>query len=127
VDSIRLTVPATSAAVRITRGGAAGLATRAGFTYREVEQVVLAVGEAAALLAPEPDGDGTLAVVFDVDADGLRVDLRLRDRPGPGWASHVPGVAAAVLDASVDEWRVSDGGRRVQLVKRLTDTDTDDD
>ena len=59
-ESIRLTVPATSAAVRITRGGAAGLATRAGFTYREVEQMRLAVGEAAALLAPEPEGDGTL-------------------------------------------------------------------
>ena len=88
---------------------------------------MLAVGEAAALLAPEPDGDGTLAVAFDVDADGLRVDLRLRDRPGPGWASARPGVAAAVLDASVDEWRVSDGGRRVGLDKRLTDTDTDDD
>jgi serine/threonine-protein kinase RsbW len=127
VDSIRLSVPATSAAVRITRGGAAGLATRAGFTYREVEQIVLAVGEAAALLAPEADGDGTLTVVFDVDSTGVRVDLQLTDRPGPGWASHVPGVAAAVLDASVDEWRVSDGGRRVQLVKRLSDTDEADD
>jgi serine/threonine-protein kinase RsbW len=63
-ESIRLTVPATSAAVRITRAGAAGLATRAGFTYREVEQVRLAVGEAAALLAPDAEGDGTLAVTY---------------------------------------------------------------
>src|SRR5262247_4140977 len=96
VDSIRLTVPATSAAVRITRAGAAALATRAGFTYREVEQLRLAVGEAAALLAPEPEGDGQLAVTYDVVEDGLRVDLRLTTAEGGGVAA-VPEVAAAVL------------------------------
>ena len=127
MDSIRLTVPATSAAVRITRAGAAGLATRAGFSYREVEQLRLAVGEAAALLAPDPEGEGTLDVTYDVDEDGLRVELALtgpsrRERPG-----RVPDVAAAVLDASVDEWRVIDGGRCLVLVKRLTDTEDDDD
>jgi serine/threonine-protein kinase RsbW len=128
VDSIRLTVPATSAAVRITRAGAAGLATRAGFTYREVEQLRLAVGEAAALLAPEPEGDGTLAVDYDVETDSLRIDLRLT---GPHTAGRslptVPEVAAAVLDASVDEWALLDGGRRLVLVKRLSELDDGDE
>jgi serine/threonine-protein kinase RsbW len=125
-ESIRLSVPATSAAVRITRAGAAGLATRAGFTYREVEQLRLAVGEAAALLAPEPDGEGTLAVVYDVVPDGLRIELVLV--PGSaGGVTAVPEVAAAVLDNSVDEWSLADGGRRLVLVKRLSDTDDDDD
>ena len=50
-DRIRLTVPATAAAARITRVSAAGLATRAGFSYGEVEQLRLAVDEATALLA----------------------------------------------------------------------------
>lgn len=125
-ESIRLSVPATSAAVRITRAGAAGLATRAGFTYREVEQLRLAVGEAAALLAPEPDGEGTLAVVYDVVPDGLRIELVLV--PGSaGGVTAVPEVAAAVLDNSVDEWSLADGGRRLALVKRLSDTDDDAD
>jgi serine/threonine-protein kinase RsbW len=125
-ESIRLSVPATSAAVRITRAGAAGLATRAGFTYREVEQLRLAVGEAAALLAPEPDGEGTLAVVYDVVPDGLRIELVLV--PGSaGGVTAVPEVAAAVLDNSVDEWSLADGGRRLVLVKRLSDTDDDAD
>jgi serine/threonine-protein kinase RsbW len=128
VENIRLTVPATSAAVRITRAGAAGLATRAGFTYREVEQLRLAVGEAAALLAPEPEGDGTLAVDYDVASDSLRVDLRLTDQSGDGrTVTAVPEVAAAVLDASVDEWQLLDGGRRLVLLKRLSDLDDGDD
>jgi hypothetical protein len=56
-DCIRLSVPATPDAVRITRAGATGLATRAGFSYQEVEEVRSAVGEAAALLTgTHPDG-----------------------------------------------------------------------
>ena len=43
------------------------MATRAGFTYREAEELRLAVGEAAALLAPDPDGDGTLVIAYDVE------------------------------------------------------------
>jgi serine/threonine-protein kinase RsbW len=127
-ESIRLTVPATSAAVRITRAGAAALATRAGFTYREVEQLRLAVGEAAALLAPEPEGDGRLAVTYDIVEDGLRIDLRVASAGAPG-VDGVPEVAAAVLDNSVDEWRLGDGGRRLVLVKRRygDDDDSDDD
>ncbi len=126
-DSIKLTVPATAAAVRITRVGAAGVATRAGFTYREVEEVRLAVGVAAALLALDANGDdeeirGTLVVVYTVGPGGLSVDLHVEDddgRPTP-----VSDLAAAVLDASVDEWEASAADRRVVLHKhRAVDDD----
>ncbi|MBN2622728.1 MAG: hypothetical protein JXA83_05140 [Acidimicrobiales bacterium] len=137
-ESIRLTVPATAAAVRIARAGAAGLATRAGFTYHEVEEVRLAVGEAAALLAIDPDEasapTGTLGLTFQVGGDALLVEMQLAgdgDRAGPagglGTAGGVPAVASAVLDAAVDSWRIEDGGRRIVLRKQLTDTDGDDD
>jgi hypothetical protein len=144
-DSIHLTVPASSAAVRIARAGAAGLATRAGFTYHEIEQLRLAVGEAAALLAPDPEGDGTLSLTFAVEPDALHVDLYLAEvgsggavtialpttAPGVGGAAGgraaVPSIAAAVLDAAVDSWRVSDGGRRLVLDKRAAAGDDDDD
>lgn len=124
-DSIRLTMPATSAAVRIARVGAAALATRAGFTYREVEELRLAVGEAAALLAPNVSGGGTLIVVYEVEDAALRIDLRLSD--GAARPTEVPDVAAAVLDASVDSWALSDGGRCLALRKRVVDTDDEDD
>lgn len=125
-DTIRLTLPATSAAVRIARSGATTLATRAGFSYHEAEQLRLAVGEAVALLAPEPDGDGTLVIAYDVGDEALRIDVRLTES-GRG-AGNVPGVAAAVLDASVDTWQVSDHGRRIVLRKQAhPDPDADDD
>jgi anti-sigma regulatory factor (Ser/Thr protein kinase) len=123
-DSIRLTVPATSVAVRIARAGAAALATRAGFTYREVEALRLAVGEAAALFAPEIDADGTLVVIYDVEDDALSIDLHLEDQ-APGMVG-IPSVAAAVLDASVDTWELTDDGRRLVLRKSVTDGDDDD-
>lgn len=123
-ESIRLTVPATSAAVRIARAGAAAMATRAGFTYREAEELRLAVGEAAALLAPDPDGDGTLVIAYDVEDVALSVDLQLG---GEDEATvDVPDVAAAVLDATVDTWRLGEGGRRMVLHKR-GHPDADDD
>jgi hypothetical protein len=154
-DRISLTMPASSAAVRIARASATALATRAGFTYREVEELQLAVGEAVALLAPEPQGDGTLAVTFEVGGDILRVDLRLTD-PGSRSADVAPAVeaalgraagpngrteasgggdgavtaptiAAAVLDAAVDAWRVSDGGHRLVLTKHTSDAEDGDD
>jgi serine/threonine-protein kinase RsbW len=128
-DSIRLTVPATAAAVRITRVGAAGVATRAGFTYREVEEVRLAVGEAAALLAlsdndedgEDEKGRGTLVVVYTVGPGGLSVDLHVEDESGR--PTPISDLAAAVLDASVDEWEASAAGRRVVLHKHRTDVD----
>ena len=100
------------------------MATRAGFTYREAEELRLAVGEAAALLAPDPDGDGRLVIAYDVEDATLSVDLRLTDQGGA--AVDVPDVAAAVLDASVDTWRLGDDGRRMVLHKR-GHPDVDDD
>jgi hypothetical protein len=152
-DSIRLTVPASPAAVRIARAGAAGLATRAGFTYHEVEQVRRAVGEATALLAgdadgkgdPNGDGDGdlgdsgdrgALTLTFEVEPDGMRIDLRVVEAtggPGAGLPppladgrSAVPEVSAAVLDATVDGWRVVDRGRSLVLDKRLSFAEDDE-
>ena len=70
----------------------------------------MAVGEAAALLAPDPDGDGTLVIAYDVEDETLSVDLHLTEHGGA--TVDVPDVAAAVLDASVDTWRLDEGGRR---------------
>lgn len=128
-ESVRLTVPAAPAAVRIARAGAAGLATRAGFTYHEVEQLRLAVGEAAALLAPEPAGEGSLALAFEVEPAGLRIELRLVDDASRHRqvTTPLPSVAEAVLDAATDHWHLDEDGRGVVLHKQRSDSDADDD
>lgn len=132
-ERIRLSVPAATPAVRIARAGAAGLATRAGFTYHEVEQIQLAVGEAAALLAPEPEGDGTLTVTFAVEPSGLVVEIELTDpgraglpvTAGSAGRAAVPAIAAAMLDAAADAWRIERDGLRIVLRKDLAEADDD--
>ena len=123
-DRIRLTVPATAAAARITRVSAAGLATRAGFSYGEVEQLRLAVDEATALLAShvaERAANGNaarLVIVYVVERAGLEVELRVEGLPGAGPDElEVPDLARMVLDASVDTWEVAPAERRVTLHK----------
>jgi hypothetical protein len=126
-DLIQLTVPATAAAVRIVRVGAAGLGTRLGFTFAEVEELRLAVGEAAGSLCEET-ADHVLHVTYDIEPDGLRVTLALEaDGSGDGTASpqaHISDLAAAVLDTVVDEWYEESRGR-VVLRKMPSDREPD--
>jgi hypothetical protein len=137
-DHIRLTVPAIPAAARITRVGAAGLATRAGFTYREVEQMRLAVSEATALLASQGAGRSTgtadgdrLVVVYALHRDGLDVEVRRHAADGRAPvavdAAPVPELAALLLDACVDGWEVVPAEGLVALHKRRTHWDDDDE
>ncbi|HET6954240.1 MAG TPA: ATP-binding protein [Acidimicrobiales bacterium] len=135
-ERIRLTVPATASAARITRAGAAALAARAGFTYREVDEVRLAVAEATSLLtaghagdesgehARGETGDSRLQVTYALGQDGLRIELRLADAPTAVTPSDVD---TAVLDASVDRWWLTDDGRGVVLLKQLPEADDEPD
>ena len=131
-DHIRLTVPATPASARIARVAAAGLATRAGFTYREVEQFRLAVDEAAALLtgalaAPPAAARGRrLVVAYVLARDGLHVELEV-EGDGGTTAAAVPHLAALLLDASIDDWEVAPDGLRVVLHKRRPHVGGEDD
>jgi hypothetical protein len=134
-DRIRLTVPATPASARIARVAAAGLATRAGFTYREVEQFRLAVDEAAALVTeglptrPGATPAARLVVGYLLARDGLHVDLAVEGAPAD--AAAVPLVVspltAQVLDASIDDWGVAPGGRHIVLHKRRPEVGHEDD
>ncbi|MEL7209427.1 MAG: hypothetical protein AAGK32_14520, partial [Actinomycetota bacterium] len=78
---IELTIPAVPEFARLARLTAARLARRHGFTYREVEDLRLAVDEAmVALLAPDTPG----------------VDLDIRYTVGPSCIEiDFTGVAAA--------------------------------
>jgi len=122
-DSVRLTVPATSAAVRIARVGAAGLGTRLGFTFSEVEELRLAVGEAAAQLC-DAGPESSLVVSYEIEPNGLRVTLALTD--GPDGQAVVPAfsdLASTVLDTVVDDWALDPSRACVTLRKAPADHD----
>lgn len=125
-DAIRLRVPARSTAVRVIRVSTAGLGTKLGFSFSEVEDLRLAVGEAAGQLC---DGvpDATLQVTYHVEADGLRVVLALHAANGaPATVTSFSDLASTILDDMVDEWLLDRAAARLVLRKRPADHHHDD-
>lgn len=124
-DAIRLTVPARSHAVRIIRVSTAGLGTKMGFSFTEVEDLRLAVGEAAGQLC-DGDPDTTLEVTYHVDPRGLRVDLALHAANGtPATLTSFSDLASTILDDMVDDWVLDRSQARLVLRKRPADHDHD--
>src|SRR4051812_48355197 len=99
-DNITLTLPAVPDFVRLARLTVASLATKVGFSYDEVEDLRIAVGEACALLI-EPSGrDGSITLVFEPSPKGLEVEVAgtFDDPPGQGEGAD---LSAQILDAVV--------------------------
>jgi anti-sigma regulatory factor (Ser/Thr protein kinase) len=67
-DHVRLSLPARHEYARIARIGVAALALRLGFSYREIEDLRLAVDE-------------TLIFLLGVDRPGERITIRYSTRP----------------------------------------------
>lgn len=131
-DYIRLALPADAEYGRLARIAAAGLALRLGFTYREIEDLRLAVDEAVIFLLRHDRRDGTLTVEFEPSPDQLVVDVRASgeadDEAGAGGdpAPDDPGdqerFARIVADV-VDAFDVDDTGSHIRLVKSHTPVD----
>jgi hypothetical protein len=118
--TIRLDIPALPSFARLARLTAAQLARRHGFTYREVEDLRLAVDEAmVALLAPESSG-ATLEIRYTIRDESIEIDFT--------------GLAAATDDQAdrfdtmvadlVDERSLDRTGHNIRLLKRHQATPT---
>lgn len=115
-DKITLTLPAAPAFVRLARLTVASLATRVGFTYDEVEDLRIAVGEGCALLIAPDDESGTLTLRFRTSAAGL--DLTITREPAlPGVDGEGTDLSAQILSAVVDDYQFSATDGRVSLNK----------
>ncbi|MDQ6697370.1 MAG: hypothetical protein M3Z46_07935 [Actinomycetota bacterium] len=116
-DEIRLGVPAAPEYARIARLTVAGLATRLGFSYDEVEDLRIAVGEACSVLIAERP-DGRLEVVYRLGSDAMEVeataDRAVRQANGTG-------LSEQILDAVVDDHRIDRASGRVWLRKQRSD------
>jgi serine/threonine-protein kinase RsbW len=116
-DEVRLTLPAVPEYARIVRLTAAGLASRLGFNYDEVEDLRIAVGEACSHLLGNDGHDGTLSVIYRLAPDAITIDAVGEFNDGSA-GEEVPTLSEQILNAVVDDHEID--GRRVRLVKRRT-------
>ena len=116
-DHIRLSIPADAGYGRIARIAAAGLALRLGFSYREIEDLRLAVDEALILLLRDDHSDGTLMVEFEPSPDQLVVDVRAGSDEGEPPDDEGIERFVTIVDEVVDKYEIDESNRRVRLVK----------
>lgn len=115
-DVIRMTIPAVLAYARLPRVAIAGLATRSGFSYDEVEDLRLAIGEVCQVLLDGADRDGTLTVSFTIERGRMGVEVTA---DGPAGRNDGAGekLSGQLLEATVGAVEVGDDGRRISFTK----------
>lgn len=123
-DEVRLLVPARPELLRLARVTAAGLASRLGFSYDEVEDLRLAIDELCYGLTGPEGRPGMVEIRYEMCADELVIE-------GEGqFGAEAPPVklgelSIIMLDALVDEHRLEDGpsGPHFRMVKRAASSD----
>jgi len=105
---VRLVVPASPEYLRLVRLTAAGMASRLGFTFDEVEDLRIAVDELCFHLLGETDDppadDRTMDLIYSAGTDFISITGRT------GLSGEVPEpseLSEQILDALVDEHEVS--------------------
>ncbi len=98
-DDMHLTVPAVTAFVSVLRATVAGVGTRLDLDLDSVEDLRLAVNEAAAMLLEHGVADGRLACLVAVEDGGLRVRLSaaVHDATPPSQTSFTWAVLSALV------------------------------
>ncbi len=100
-DKARLVLPARPDFVRVARLTFAGLATRLGFPYDEVEDIRIAVGEAMTLMLADVEPDGAIDLRARWNAESLEIAvLRQHGPPLAGGEDAV--IAMMVMEALMD-------------------------
>jgi len=114
-DEIRLVVPAAPEFARLARLTVAGLATRIGFSYDEVEDLRIAVGEACSLLVGGTNELGSIDLVFKVRPGSLDITVSGEHSGDPRQTADA-GLSRQILEAVVDSFDLHPTG--VHLSKR---------
>ena len=120
-EEVRLTMPATPQLLRVARLTAAGLASRLGFSFDEIEDVKIAVDELCFALVGSKGRPGTLTVVYRLHDRVLEIEGEGRfTANGTEPAAAPSDLSAQILAAVVDEHEITRDGdaTRFRLVKR---------
>ena len=104
IPEVHLALPATPEFVRLARVTATGLASRAGFSIDEVEDLRLAIDELCFTLIGTKGREGRLELRYRLDGTSLEVNGSLNgDQVDP---PHLSDWSDQILDALVDEHEV---------------------
>jgi hypothetical protein len=118
---VRLSIPASPEFLRLARLAAAGLASRMGFTYDEVEDLRIAIDELCFSLVGNTGRAGTIVLRYWMTDDGsLIVEGAGQFEDGMGTSPTLSPLSQQILTAVVDEHELSIGtdGPEFRLVKR---------
>jgi anti-sigma regulatory factor (Ser/Thr protein kinase) len=120
-DEVRLAVPATPEFLRLVRVTAAGLGSRLGFNYDQVEDLRLAIDELCFSLSGASGRPGTVHVRFLVDDDTLEVVAEGYFEDGRASAPESE-WSKVILAALVDSYDLTTGpnGPAFRLTKSRT-------
>lgn len=124
-DRIRLTLPALPGYARVARLAITGLASRNGFTYDEVEDVRIAVGEVVGVLLGDGDDGASAAdraatsrrMEFSCHVSPEVLDLVVALLPARALGEIAP-LSRQILDAVVDAVEIDAAAGSIRIVKR---------
>jgi serine/threonine-protein kinase RsbW len=104
-ERVEISIPVRPEFVSVARLTAATVAARQGFTYDEIEDLKIAVGEACtALIVARPDATQPLTTAFVLSPGSIEVLVSAR-APAPAWAKDGPRRETGG-DAPIDESRL---------------------
>jgi len=104
-ERVEISIPVRPEFVSVARLTAATVAARQGFSYDEIEDLKIAVGEACtALIVAGPDGTQPLTTAFVLAPGAIEVLVSARV-PAPAWARDGAGAAQGG-DTPIDESRL---------------------
>jgi len=115
-EEIHLTLPARVQYARVARLTVTGLASRMGFTYDEIEDLRIAVGEMCGLLLD--DGPGRLSLRCQLSQDLLVVEA---NRQPTGDPVELTELSRQILAAVVDQFDMDADAAFVRVAKRHHD------
>jgi hypothetical protein len=117
---VRLVVPAAPEYLRLARLTAAGLASRLGFSYDEVEDLRIAIDELCFVLVGSHGRPGSITLVYSMLPDALVVEGSGSFVGGGPAFNGVSELSGQILAAVVDEHEVRAGenGPTFRLRKR---------
>ena len=113
VEEIKLTVPALVTYSRVARLAVTGLASRMGFSYDEIEDLRIAVGEMCGLLLD--DGGGRLTFRCMLSDSAFEVEATRSPVGEPPVPSD---LSRQILLAVADVAEISPEKARVRVIKR---------